>query len=56
MTQRNWLMNFIYMKKMIRPKMKVKQKSLEKTRYKRPKTVVMAIILRNKRHLGLIFK
>ena len=32
MTQRNWLMNFIHMKKMIRPKMKVKQKSLEKTR------------------------
>ena len=55
-TQRNWLMNFSHMMRMIRPKRKVRQKSSKKTRQKRQKTVVMAITLKNKISLGLTFR
>ena len=56
MTQRNWLMDFNHMKKMIRPKMIVKQKSVVKTEIEETKDSGDGNSTEDQRSLGLIFK
>ena len=56
MIQRNWLMYFTHMMRMIRPKRKVKRMNQMKMKKKRQITVEMVTTLRNKKDLELTFR